>query len=172
MRGKAGMRDPSRPAGPRTRIDRDKLWQFEMLFYIHYLRMEPERAQSRTIMRWADADDLTPLRAIIAKAQPTSAKTVALDAVSFFCLQELLRQDRLVIKGRAANRPVAPERFAQAVVGAARYLEHPKADGSEAAFKEIADELGMAESALREAVTRVRKVRNGDRRKVRKAKKL
>jgi hypothetical protein len=28
------------------RVDRDKLWQFEMLFYIHYLRMEPERAQS------------------------------------------------------------------------------------------------------------------------------
>lgn len=172
MLGKAGMRDPSRPAGPRTRIDRDKLWQFEMLFYIHYLRMEPERAQSRTIMRWADAGDLTPLRAIIAKAQPSSAKTVALDAVSFFCLQELLRQDRLVVKGRAANRPVAPERFAQAFVGAARYLEHPKADGSETAFKEIADELGMAESALREAVTAVRNVRKGKSLKVRKAKKL
>ena len=166
------MRDPSRPSGPRARIDRDKLWQFEMLFYIRYLRMEPERAQSRTIMRWAEAGDLTPLRAILAKARPTSAKTVALDAISFLCLQQLLREDRLVVKGRAANRPVAPERFAQAIVGAFRYEDRPQTDGSDAAFKEIADELGMAESALREAVTRLRKVRNGKRRTVRKAKKL
>ena len=39
-------------------------------------------------------------------------------------------------------------------------------------FKEIADELGMAESALREAVTAVRNVRKGKSLKVRKAKKL
>jgi len=166
------MRDPSRPSGPRARIDRDKLWQFEMLFYIRYLRMEPERAQSRTIMRWAEAGDLTPLRAILAKARPTSAKTVALDAISFLSLQQLFREDRLVVKSRAANRPVAPERFAQAIVGAFRYEDRPQTDGSDAAFKEIADELGMAESALREAVTRLRKVRNGKRRTVRKAKKL
>jgi hypothetical protein len=154
------MRDPSRPAGPRARISRDKLWQFEMLFYIHYLRMEPERAQSRTIMRWAEAGDLTPLRAIIAKARPTSAKTVALDAISFLCLQQLLREDRLVVKGRAANRPVAPERFAQAVVGAFSYEQHPeKKSRSDAVFKEIADELGMTESALRDAVTKVRKAK-------------
>jgi hypothetical protein len=152
------MRAPAEPAGRRTWIDRDKLWQVEMLFYIHYLHMEPERAQSRTIMRWAKAGDLTPLRAIIAKAQPTSAKTVALDAVSFFCLQQLLRKDRLVVK-QAANRPIEPERFAQAVVGALRYEDHPQTDGSDAAFKEIAAELGMTESALRQAVTRVRKVR-------------
>ena len=110
MRGKT---DPSRPSGPRARIDRDKLWQFEMLFYIRYLRMEPERAQSRTIMRWAEAGDLTPLRAILAKARPTSAKTVALDAISFLSLQQLFREDHLVVKSRAANRPIAPERFAQ-----------------------------------------------------------
>ena len=156
MRGKGGFNiRPSRGA----RINRDKLWQFEMLFYIHYLRMEPGRALSRTIMRWAEAGDLTPLRAIIAKARPTSAKTVALDAISFLCLQQLLRQDRLAVKSRAANRPIAPERFAQAVVGAFRYEDHPQLDGSDEAFKEIAEELGMAESALREAVTRVRKVR-------------
>jgi hypothetical protein len=143
-----------------------------MLFYIRYLRMEPERAQSRTIMRWAEAGDLTPLRAILAKARPTSAKTVALDAISFLSLQQLFREDRLVVKSRAANRPVAPERFAQAIVGAFRYEDRPQTDGSDAAFKEIADELGMAESALREAVTRLRKVRNGKRRTVRKAKKL
>ena len=123
-------------------------------------------------MRWAEAGDLTPLRGIIAKARPTSAKTVALDAISFLCLQQLLREDRLVVKSRAANRPVAPERFAQAIVGAFRYEDRPQTDGSDAAFKEIADELGMAESALREAVTRLRKVRNGKRRTVRKAKKL
>jgi len=170
MRGKAGFNiRPSRGAW----IDRDKLWQFEMLFYIHYLRMEPERAQSRTIMRWAEAGDLTPLRAIIAKARPTSAKTVALDAISFLCLQQLLRENRLVVKLQAANRPIAPERFAQAVVGALRYEQHPdKKSRSDAAFKEIADELGMAESALREAVTRLRNLRNGKRRTVRKAKKL
>jgi hypothetical protein len=155
------------------RVDRDKLWQIEVLFYIHYLRMEPELALSRTIMRWADAGNLTPLRAIIAKAQPTSAKTVAVDPVSFICLQELLRQDRLVVKGRAANRPVSPERFAQAVVGALRYEQHPdKKSRSDAVFKEIADELGMAESALRDAVTAVRNVRKGKSLKVRKAKKL
>ena len=164
------MRAPSEPpGGPRVRIDRDKLWQFEMLFYIHYLRMEPERAQSRTIMRWAEAGDLTPLRAIIAKAQPLSAKTVALDAVSFFCLQELLRRERLLVK-RAANRPVAPERFAQAVIGALAYDQSDKKSGSDTAFKKIADELGMAESALREAVTRLHNVRKGKRRTVRKAK--
>ena len=170
MRGKAGFNiRPSRGAW----IDRDKLWQIEMLFYIHYLRMEPERAQSRTIMRWAEAGDLTPLRAIIAKARPTSAKTVALDAISFLCLQQLLREDRLVVKGRAANRPVAPERFAQAVVGAFSYEQHPeKKSRSDAVFKEIADELRMAESALRDAVTAVRNVRKGKSLKVRKAKKL
>src|SRR5262249_11054653 len=142
--------------------DRDKLWQYEMLFYIDCLRMQPERAQSRTIMRWAEAGDLTPLRAIIAKARPTSAKTVALDAISFLCLQQLLREDRLLVKLQAANRPIKPERFAQAVVGALSYEDNPRTDGSEAAFKEIADELGMAESALREAVTRVRKVRKAN----------
>jgi hypothetical protein len=42
------MRDPSYPPS-RTRFDRNELWQFEMLFYIHYLRMEPERALSCTI---------------------------------------------------------------------------------------------------------------------------
>jgi hypothetical protein len=171
MRSKAGFNiRPSRGA----RIDRDKLWQFEMLFYIHYLRMEPERAQSRTIMRWAEAGDLTPLRGIIAKARPTSAKTVALDAISFLCLQQLLREDRLVVKSRAANRPIAPERFAQAVVGAFSYEDHPdKKFRSDAVFKEIADELGMAESALRDAVTALRNVRKGKSLKTRrKAKKL
>jgi hypothetical protein len=170
MRGKT---DPSRLSGPHARIDRDKLWQFEMLFYIHCLRMEPERAQSRTIMRWAEAGDLTPLRAIIAKARPTSAKTVALDAISFLCLQQLLGEDRLVVKLQAANRPIAPERFAQAIVGAHRYEQNPdKKSRSDAVFKEIADELGMAESALREAVTRLRNVRNDKKLTVRKAKKL
>ena len=169
MRGKGGFNiRPSRGA----RINRDKLWQFEMLFYIHYLRMEPGRALSRTIMRWAEAGDLTPLRAIIAKARPTSAKAVALDAISFLCLQQLLRENRLVVKLQAANRPITPERFAQAVVSALRYEQHPKAAGSEAAFKEIADELGMAESALRAAVTAVRNVRKGKSLKVREAKKL
>ena len=170
MRGKGGFNiRPSRGA----RINRDKLWQFEMLFYIHYLRMEPGRALSRTIMRAAEAGDLTPLRAIIAKARPTSAKTVALDAISFLCLQELLRHDRLLVKPRAPNRPVSPKRFAQALVGALRYEQHSdRKSRSDAVFKEIADELGMAESALREAVTRLRNVRNGKRRTVRKAKKL
>ena len=170
MRGKGGFNiRPSRGA----RINRDKLWQFEMLFYIHYLRMEPGRALSRTIMRWAEAGDLTPLRAIIAKARPTSAKTVALDAVSFLCLQQLLRENRLAVKLQAAHRPIAPERFAQAIVGALRYEQHPdKKFHSDAVFKEITDELGMAESALRAAVTALRNVRKGKSLKVRKAKKL
>jgi len=169
MRGKAGFNiRASRGAW----IDRDKLWQVEMLFYIHS-GIEPELAQSWTIMRWAEAGDLTPLRAIIAKARPTSAKTVALDAISFLCLQELLRHDRLLVKPRAPNRPVSPKRFAQALVGALRYEQHSdRKSRSDAVFKEIADELGMAESALREAVTRLRNVRNGKRRTVRKAKKL
>jgi hypothetical protein len=160
------MRAPSQPAGRRTWIDRDKLWQAEMLFYIQCLRMKPEAAQFRTIMRWAEAGDLTPLRASIAQARPISAKMVALDEVSFLCLRQLLSEDRLVVKLQAANRPIKPERFAEAVVGALRYEGHPRTDGSDAAFKEIADELGMTESALRQAVTRLRKVRE-----VRKAKK-
>jgi hypothetical protein len=170
MRGKAGFN--IRP-GRGARIDRDRLWQFEMLFYIHCLRMEPERAQSRTIMRWAEAGDLTPLRAIIAKARPIGAKTVALDAISFLCLQQLLRENRLAVKLQAANRPIAPERFAQAVVGALRYEDRPdKKFHSDVVFKEIADELGMAESALREAVTQLRNARNSKGRKMRKAKQL
>ena len=169
MRGKAGFNiRASRGAW----IDRDKLWQVEMLFYIHS-GIEPELAQSWTIMRWAEAGDLTPLRAIIAKARPTSAKTVALDAVSFLCLQQLLRENRLAVKLQAAHRPIAPERFAQAIVGAHRYEQNPdKKSRSDAVFKEIADELGMAESALREAVTRLRNVRNDKKLTVRKAKKL
>ena len=169
MRGKAGFNiRASRGAW----IDRDKLWQVEMLFYIHS-GIEPELAQSWTIMRWAEAGDLTPLRAIIAKARPTSAKTVALDAVSFLCLQQLLRENRLAVKLQAAHRPIAPERFAQAIVGALRYEQHPdKKFHSDAVFKEITDELGMAESALRAAVTALRNVRKGKSLKVRKAKKL
>ena len=169
MRGKAGFNiRASRGAW----VDRDKLWQVEMLFYIHS-GIEPELAQSRTIMRWAEAGDLTPLRAIIAKARPTSAKTVALDAVSFLCLQQLLRENRLAVKLQAAHRPIAPERFAQAIVGALRYEQHPdKKFHSDAVFKEITDELGMAESALRAAVTALRNVRKGKSLKVRKAKKL
>jgi hypothetical protein len=153
------MRGPAEPAGRRTWIDRDELWQYEMLFYIQCLRMEPEAAQFRTIMRWAEAGDLTPLRASIAQARPISAKTVALDEVSFLCLRQLLSEDRLVVKLPAAHRPIKPERFAQAAVGALRYESRPQTDGSAAAFKEIADELGMTESALREAVTRVRKAK-------------
>ena len=170
MRDKADFNiRPSRGAW----IDHDKLWQIEMLFYIHYLRMEPGLAQSRTIMRWAEAGDLTPLRAIIANARLTSAKTVALDAISFLCLQQLFRENRLVVNGRVANRPIAPERFARAVVGALRYEQSDKkALGSDAAFKEIANELGMAESALRYAVTALRNVRKGKSLKVRKAKRL
>ena len=152
------MRAPSQPKD-RDWIDGHDLWEIEIAFYVKYLRMDPEPARFRTIMRWAEAGNLRPLRAVIAKAQPISAKAVAVDPVSFICLQELLRQDRLVVKSRWSNRPPSPERFAQAVVGAFRYLEHPKQDGSEAAFKEIADELGMAESALRVAVTRVRKAK-------------
>jgi hypothetical protein len=105
------MQAPSQPRD-RDRIDGIDLWEIEIAFYVEYLRMEPERARFRTIMRWADAGDLRPLWAAIAKAQPISAKAVAVDAASFVCLKELLAQDRLLIKSRRSNRPPSPERFA------------------------------------------------------------
>jgi len=111
------VRAPSQPKD-RDWIDGHDLWEIEIAFYVKYLRMDPEPARFRTIMRWAEAGNLRPLRAVIAKAQPISAKAVAVDPVSFICLQELLRQDRLVVKSRWSNRPPSPERFAQAVVGA------------------------------------------------------
>jgi hypothetical protein len=87
--------------------------------------MDPEKAWFHTIWRWADCGDLRPLRAALAK------NTIALDTAALVCLEELIERGRVVIKSRWSNRPPSPERFAQALVGALRYFEHPKADGSE-----------------------------------------
>jgi hypothetical protein len=127
----------------------------------------------RTIMRWADSGNLRPLRAAVAKARVIDDKTNAIDEVTLVCLKELIDQGCLVAKPRLPHRPKSPDLLARAVVGALRYEDHPdKKSRSDAVFKEIADELGMKESALREAVTRLRDVRNGKGRKVRKAKRL
>jgi len=151
------MRAPSRPRD-RDRIDGDYLWEIEIAFY-RKCGMGNEEAQFRTIMRWADSGNLRPLRAGIAKARVIDDKTNAIDEVTLACLTELIDQGCLVAKPRWPNRPKSPDLLARAVVGALRYEQSDKKGRSDTAFKEIADELSMTESALREAVRRLHKVR-------------
>jgi hypothetical protein len=150
MRDKAGL---NIRLGRGARIDGDEPWEIEVAFCIKCMGMEPEKAWFCTIWRWADCGDLRPLQAALAK------NTIALDTAALVCLEELIGQDRVVIKSRWSNRPPSPERFAQALVGALRYEEHSKTDGSEEAFKEIAAEIGTTANAVREAVTILRKSR-------------
>jgi hypothetical protein len=152
------MRAPSQPKD-RDRIDGHYLWEIEIAFY-RKCGMGDEEAQFRTIMRWADAGNLRPLRAAIAKARVIDDKTNAIDEVTLVCLKELIDQGCLVAKPRLPHRPKSPDLLARAVVGALRYEDRPdKRFHSDAVFKEIADELSMTEDALRKAVRTLRKVR-------------
>jgi hypothetical protein len=146
------MRDPSQPSPPQARkiFDGDESWEIEIAFRIHCMGEEPEKAWFCVIHRWADCGNLRPLRAALAK------NTIALDTAALVGLEELIEQDRVVIKSRWSNRPPSPERFAQALVAALRYEKHSKTDGSDEAFKEIAAEIGTTANAVREAVTILR----------------
>jgi len=104
---------------------------------------------------------LRPLRDAIAKAKPIDHRMVAIDGAILGKLVELIDQDRLMVKRPPGHRKnKSPELFARDLVGALRFEKHPhKESRSAAVFKEIASELDMPESALRDAVTWLRKAR-------------
>jgi hypothetical protein len=132
-------------------------------------------------MHWADWGELGPLRAGIDSARPIDDKIVALDEVTFLCLRELIKQNRLVIKplrqgksGKSSGKRKSPDKFVRDLVGLLRYKQRynerikakriSKKDKriekniSNATFEEVAREIGMTTGALREAVRIMGKV--------------
>ena len=150
------MRAPSQPKD-RGRIEGHDPWDIEIAFCVKYLRMSQEEAQFRTFVRWAEAGNLKPLRAAIAKARVIDDKTNAIAEVTLVCLKALIDQGCLVAKPRLPHRPKSPDLLVRALIGAARYEQSDKKGRSDAVFKEIADELGMTEDTLRRAVRKVRR---------------
>jgi hypothetical protein len=148
-------------------------WKIENYFYVNYMGKDPKTARYDTIMHWADWGELGPLRVGIDSARPIDDKTVALDEVTFLCLRELIKQNRLVIKplrrskGKSSGKRKSPDKFVRDLVGSLRYKQRynermkakriDKKDKriekgiSNATFEEVAREIGMTAGALREA---------------------
>ena len=153
-------------------------WKIENYFYVNYMGKDPKTARYDTIMHWADWGELGPLRAGIDSARPIDDKMVALDEVTFLCLRELIKQNRLVIKplrqGKSSGKRKSPDKFVRDLVGLLRYKQRynerikakriGKKDKpiekniSNATFEEVAREVGMTTGALREAVRIMGKV--------------
>jgi hypothetical protein len=155
-----------------SRIDGRNPWQVEIDHYVER-GLPRQAAQLYTVMRWMHLGNLQPLRVAIAGAlhrdNGKADGLVRIEGVILAYLVELIDQGRLVVKparrGKGnVGRPKSPspDKFARDLVGALRYERSAKKDGSEAAFKQVADELrwtGMTENALREAVTMWRKLK-------------
>jgi hypothetical protein len=143
-------------------VDGRDPWQIEIDYYIE-CGLSPEDAQLLTVVRRMIFGDVKALRAAIVEAlrRNKKKKMVAFDGDILFQLVRLIDQGRLIVKpprrGKA-GRPKAPspDKFARDLIAARRYEQHDKRDGFEAAFKDIAGELGMPVNALKEAVTRWR----------------
>lgn len=151
-----------------TQIDGRNPWQVEIDYYVER-GLPPQDAQLYAIVRWMHLGNLQPLRVAIAGAlhrdYERNERMVMIDGPILAQLVKLIDQGRLVVKpprrGKGkVGRPKSPspDKFARDLVGALRYERSDKKDGSEAAFKQVADELrrtgiGMTEHALREAVT-------------------
>jgi hypothetical protein len=134
-------------------------WKIEIAYYIDLGVDDPDIARAITIRRYMEFNDLRPLRDAIAKAKRIDDKMVAIDAAILGDLLELIDQGRLVVKPLAGGKPKSPAKFARDLIGALRFEKRiAKKSNSDAAFRETASELGMTEVALREAVTRWRKV--------------
>jgi hypothetical protein len=145
-------KDPSRPI---SEVLKDDPWEVEIASYVKRGDISVDDARAFTVMRYMEFDDLWALRDAIAKAERIDDRMVAIDAAILGKLAELIDQGRLQVKQR--GKPKSPRLFARDLVGAVRYLKHPKESGSDAAFDEVAKELDMPVKALRAAVTWLRK---------------
>ena len=127
------------------------LWELEIIVLQVRYDLSPEDARLITVVRWMSNGDLRPLLAEIRKGP--------LDEGVLNMLGDMIEDGRIRVVHKKGGRPNRPDKEMRDLMAAAHYIKHSEKGSSDAAFKAVADEMGMSEEAVRAAVTFWRKNR-------------
>ena len=126
------------------------LWDWEIEYLTKLKQADPDKARSDVIVRWMELGNLRPLATAIAEGHPLSEDVL-------ISLAGLILHDRLTFKPDR-GRPKQANKDARDIVAWLLYVSSTYDEvASDDKFKLIAEELGVSEQSVRQAVTALRK---------------
>jgi hypothetical protein len=149
------MQEPTKPTSKHPRsfargmIEGHWPWEVEIAFFTEKRGIDPEKARIFTVLRWMYHGDFRPLAWSINEGH-------ALDEAIGNSLSRMIGEGRLKLVARKGRRRYkVPATFGRNIVAALAYEAHT--GKSDEAFAEIANDIGISEQTVRQAVTAWRK---------------